>query len=290
MMRRAPLALALVFAVIGPAMGQDNGLDMPHTVVAGTGFTIRAAGNGNGVLYIAGPAQAIRRVVQLGQPIAIAAGDLNNAGHYLVAITGGAVAQTGQLDVEPEARPAALSFLAKPSRLAVGLHNSISGAVYIFDVFQNLITDPTSVSFQLSVPSAAPQLRSVQSREGAAWTELDSATRVGNAQFVARAGPVSSTRVIQEVPGDPCGLKISARQVGDDLNVETDALRDCSGNPVTDGTVVTFSESWNGRETTVDAPVKHGVAQAQMPAYPGARISAATGVVMGNEIRWEGQK
>jgi hypothetical protein len=52
---------------------------------------------------------------------------------------------------------------------------------------------------------------------------------------------------------------------------------------------VTFTESWNGGETTVDVPVKHDVAEVQVPAYNGARISVATGVVMGNEIRWEGQ-
>jgi hypothetical protein len=28
------------------------------------------------------------------------------------------------------------------------------------------------------------------------------------------------------------------------------------------------------------------VARTEMPAYNGARISVATGVVMGNEIRW----
>ena len=38
---------------------------------------------------------------------------------------------------------------------------------------------------------------------------------------------------------------------------------------------------------TVDVPVKRGVARTEMPAYPGATISVATGVVMGNEIRWK---
>jgi hypothetical protein len=50
--------------------------------------------------------------------------------------------------------------------------------------------------------------------------------------------------------------------------------------------VVTFTERYAGGETTVDVPLKRGIAQAQMPAYGGARISVATGVVLGNEIRW----
>jgi hypothetical protein len=119
---------------------------------------------------------------------------------------------------------------------------------------------------------------------------MNSATKEGNAKFVAQAGDVSSVRVIQQVPGDPCGLKMSAHKVGDKIDLQTDPLRDCNGNAVTDGTVVTFTESWNGSQTTVDVPVKHGIAEAQVPANIGARISVATGVVMGNEIRWEGHE
>jgi hypothetical protein len=118
---------------------------------------------------------------------------------------------------------------------------------------------------------------------------MNSATKAGSASFVAQAGRVSATRVIQQVPGDPCGLKLSAKRVGEQIELETDPLRDCNGNAVTDGTIVTFTESWNGGQTTVDVPLKHGIAQAQVPAYNGARISAATGIVMGNEIHWGNQ-
>jgi hypothetical protein len=64
-------------------------------------------------------------------------------------------------------------------------------------------------------------------------------------------------------------------------------VRDCSGNPVPDGTIVTFTEAYSGGEATVDVPLKRGVAKTEMPAYDGATISVAAGVVMGNEIRWE---
>ena len=97
---------------------------------------------------------------------------------------------------------------------------------------------------------------------------------------------IANTRIIQQVPGDPCGLRLKARPAGKDVALETDPLRDCSGNAVPDGTIVTFTESYGGRQTTVDVPLKHGIAQTELPAYDGARISAATGVVLGNEIRW----
>ena len=51
-----------------------------------------------------------------------------------------------------------------------------------------------------------------------------------------------------------------------------------------DGTIVTFTETYPGGEATVDDPLKHGVAQIQMPTHNGAKISVASGVVMGNEI------
>jgi hypothetical protein len=41
---------------------------------------------------------------------------------------------------------------------------------------------------------------------------------------------------------------------------------------------------YTGGEATVDVPLKRGVARTEMPAYNGATISVATGVVMGNEI------
>jgi hypothetical protein len=272
-----------------PALAQSGKLDVPKSVVAGSAFSIETEGGGQGVLYIVGPSQVLKRDVQLGQPVAIAAGDLDNAGHYLAVLNSGSSTETGEFDVVPANQPATLSFLAKPSRLPVGLQNGITGAVYVFDAFQNLITAPTPVSFQLSIPSEPVQSRTVESHQGAAWTEMNSGAKDGNARFVARAGDVSATRVIEQVPGDPCGLKMNAKKAGGQIDLETDPLRDCSGNAVTDGTIVTFTESWNGGQTTVDVPLKHGVAQAEVPAYNGARISVATGVVMGNEIRWTNQ-
>jgi len=281
-----PWLLGISTALL-PSLAAGQSLNLPASVEAGTAFSIPTTGSGPGVLYIVGLGEVLRRDVQLGQPVAFAEGDLDNAGHYVVVLApSGGATETGQLDVLPAKQPATLSFLAKPSRLPAGLQNGISGAAYVFDAFHNLMTEPTSVTFQLSVASGDVQTRTVQSRQGAAWTEMNSAPKSGNAKFVAEAGPVSATRVIEQVPGDPCGLKMSARKVGEKLELETDPLRDCGGNAVTDGTIVTFTEAWNGGQTTVDVPVKHGIAQAEMPAWNGARISVATGVVMGNEIHW----
>jgi len=39
----------------------------------------------------------------------------------------------------------------------------------------------------------------------------------------------------------------------------------------------------------VDVPLKRGVAEVEMPAHNGAMITVASGVVLGNQIRWTGK-
>jgi len=275
----------LLLAAMPVALAQSGSLRLPKTVEAGSAFSIESTGSGEAVLYIVGPGQVLKRKIRLGEATFFAPGDLHNAGHYLAVIVADSSTQNGAFDVTAH-EPAALSFLAKPSRVAVDLRDGISGVVYVFDTFQNLVLAPTQVSFQLSGAAGAEQTRTVLSRNGVAWTKMNSAAKEGSGQFAAQVGSVTAERVIQQVPGDPCGLRISARPSGQRLTVQTDPVRDCSGNLVPDGTVVTFTETYNGGESTVDAPLKQGVARADLPAYSGVTISVATGVVLGNEIHW----
>jgi len=280
------LLIGLMTAATQVATAQNSNIGLPNTVEAGKAFSIQSSGNGKAVLYIVGPDQVLRRDVELGGTTSIPAGTLYNAGHYVAILVGASSTDSGAFDVVPTNQPAALRFLAKPSRLPVGLHNGISGVVYVFDSYQNLITVPTPVFFELPNASGSVQTHSVTSRDGAAWLTLDSTQKEGATNFVARVGGISSARVIEQVPGEPCGLRMSARQTGQKLELQTDPVRDCSGNAVPDGTIVTFTETYNGSQSTADVPLKRGIAHIEMPAYDGARISVASGVVMGNEIRW----
>jgi hypothetical protein len=72
--------------------------------------------------------------------------------------------------------------------------------------------------------------------------------------------------------------------------VETDPVRDCSGNFVPDGTVVSFTKTDASGKTTVDAPIKRGVARVEMAVSGPARISVASGVVNGNELSLAGAR
>jgi hypothetical protein len=280
------LLSGLAAAAFPLATAQGANLNLPKSIEAGSAFSIQSAGSGKGTLYIVGPGDVLKRDIQLGETTSFDSGSLYNAGHYIVVISGGASTDSGSFDVVPASQPANLSFFAKPSRLPVGLQKGITGAVYTFDSYQNLITVATPVSFELSNPSGAIQRRAMTTRGGAAWTEMDSSPQEGAAKFVARAGTIASTRVVRQVPGDPCGIKMSARPSGKQIQLETAPIRDCSGNAVPDGTIVTFTENYGGAQSTVDVPIKRGIATVEMPAHNGARISVASGLMMGNEIRW----
>ena len=287
-MRARYTLLAALALPASLALAQD--LQIPHAVTAGQAFSVPTTGQGKAVFYIVGPTHALRRDVQLGEAISIAAGELCDAGHYVAVMVDGAATQTSEFDVKPSPEVGSLGFLAKPSRLPVNTHNGISGAIYVFDPYHNLITTPMTASLELAGAVGASQTRTVTTRNGLAWTTMDSAAKESAARFTARVGNISSTRVINQVPGDPCSISISARRNGSRLEVQTTPVRDCNGNAIPDGTIVTFVETYEGSQSTVDAPLKQGVASVTMPANKGATISVASGVVAGNEIRWNGDR
>lgn len=283
----ASLLGVAILSTLPLANAQDSRMSLPKTVGAGSAFSIQSTGSGKAVLYIVGPGQVLKRDVQLGEAAYFPSGSLYNAGHYLTILVAGSSTDHGWFDVVPASEPANLSFLAKPSRLSIGLHNGISGTLYIFDVYHNLITRPTPVSFKLSIPSGAVQQRTVTANQGEATTAMDSGTKEGFAKFEAQVDGLSSTRVVEQVPGNPCGLTMTARPAGNQIELRTSPVRDCSGNAVPDGTIVTFTENYNGTQSTADVPLKQGVAQVELPAHPGATITVASGVALGNEIHWQ---
>jgi hypothetical protein len=284
--RTNPLLGLILTVTVQLAAGQDTSLKFPKAVEAGSDFSVPTSGSGKAVLYVIGPAQVLRRNVQLGENIVFAAADIVNAGHYTAFLVGDA-SSTAQFDAISARQPASLSFIAKPSRLPAGVHDGISGVVYIFDAFRNLLLQPVPVSFELS---GVAQAHTAVTHDGVAWLKLDSAPRAGAVQLQARAGNIIARRVLEEVPGDPCTLRMSAHRSGTRIDLETEPVRDCNGNPVPDGTIVSFTEKYNGGEATADVPLKRGVARADMPDRDRAVVSVATGVVLGNQIQLGNEK
>jgi len=284
MTARLKAVLVSVLLAAALAAAQTSRVEFPRSIAAGDALSLSTTGNGKATLYIVGPGQALRRDLQLGDKVAFGVDEIHNAGHYIVVLAGPSFSETAELDVTAR-QPSALSFLAKPSRLPVDRPDGISGVVYVFDPFQNLVVQPTNVSFELSESAGPTRSRTVSTRDGLAWVRMDSAPKAGAAQFLARVGDLTEKRIVQQVPAEPCNLRMNAHRSGNRIELETDPLRDCRGNAVPDGTIVTFKETYQGTESTVDVPLKRGVAKTNMPVYEGGLISVATGVVMGNEIQ-----
>lgn len=283
---RSSIILAAAIAQASAALCQNSDLTVPKSIEAAAAFSIGCPEGCNGTLYIVGPGQAIKRDVQSAQAIWFPSGTLHNAGHYMVVLSSQTSNRVSSLDVLPAAKPSELTFIAKPSRLPVALRDGITGTAYVFDRYRNLITRPTEIDFTLAGPSVSPQSHIVRTQEGAAWTQMDSTSHEGKAIFTAKTADVSSVRVVGQVPGDPCSLRFSARASGDKVELLTDPVRDCSGNTVSDGTIVTFTQLYNGFKSSVDVPLKNDIGTVTLPAHRGAIISVASGVVLGNQIRW----
>lgn len=285
-MKPLPALLAIIVVTLsaGRSLAQALHLEAPKGIEAGSSLPIATSGRGLAELYVVGPGGAVRRTVHLGETVTLGQEELHNAGHYTAFLVAGSAQQSLDFEVTAAEHPARLAFLAKPSRLPVDRANAVSGVVYVFDAYENLILAPVQVSFEFG-----NEAKVAPTRNGIAWVSMNSASRAGIARFHAAAGSLTEERVVQQVPGDPCSLRMNVKASGPRILVETEPVRDCQGNAVPDGTIVSFTESHDGSQSTVDVPLKRGVARTEMPAIDGAVISVATGVVLGNEVHWSGR-
>ena len=262
-------------------------LHVPQNAVAGQPLSIGTSGSGT--LYLIGPGQVIKHDFKSGGNVEIKGEELRSAGRWIAAVSGSS--KESQVFWVKPGKPGKLNFLARPSRVPVARPNVISGVTFVFDQYQNLILDPTPVNFNLSVGGAG-STKSVTSHDGVAWINSASASKAGAAQFVASVGDTSVARVVQQVAADPCERSFRMHVAGHTAQntiVETDPIRDCSGNPVPDGTIVTFIQTDKSGKSTVDSRIKKGTARAELPASDNATITMAAGVVLGNELHVEGK-
>jgi hypothetical protein len=276
--------IVLTIAACWFADSRANGAELrvQGNAVAGQDLSIATSGSGDGTLLLIGPGEVIKQKIRLGENAEVKGEELKHAGRWIAIVRGGSP-QSQVFWVAP-GKPDNLSFLARPSRVPVNRPNAISGVAFTFDKFQNLVLQPTQVTFTLSVAGTSAS-HTATTKDGVAYVASSSAKKAGAAQFVAKVGDVTVDRVVQQVASDPCNLRMKV--VGrnkDEITVETDPIRDCTGNPVPDGTIVTFIETDSTGRSVVDARIKKGIARAELPASQNAHVTVASGVVLGNEL------
>jgi hypothetical protein len=269
------------------SVAQTGALRVPASVEAGGQATIPTEGSGKGTFYLLGPSESIKQDITLGKEIQLNPDQLRSSGRYVAVVCDNSC-QSGVFFVAP-AKTGILSLLVHPSRVPIGQPDAISAVVFPFDKFNNLVLEPVAVDFHMSLNNTEMMSRSMQTQHGVAWLRTASTGHAGAVQVVAQSGDVYARRVVQQVAAEACNLRLKLESSPKGIVAETETVRDCSGNPLPDGTIVTFKETGPKGMSTVDAPVKQGIARAQMDATGGAVISVASGVVMGNEVRVGGK-
>jgi hypothetical protein len=274
----------LIFAAICMAQicsGQD--IQVPTNAVAGEDTTISTSGSGSATFYLLGPGASLKTNVNLGEEVHLHSRDLRVAGAYQVVVCTGTCRSS--MFYVGVAKPASLAFLVHPSRVPVAQGDAVSGAALRFDQFHNLVLAPATINFQLSAGTTSLLSRAASTQDGVAWFRTTSGKAAGMLQVVASSGELSARRAVQQVASDPCNLRLRGERTKAGIVVQTEPVHDCAGNVVPDGTIVTFTATEANGKSTVDAPIKQGVARAQMDAPGAVVVSVASGVVMGNELR-----
>jgi len=269
------------------ALGVTNDLHTPARVEAGEAFSIPPEGSGQATFYLIGPDHVVKRTVELNSPIQVHAADVEAAGSY-TAMLCRTECSVSRFDVRAS-HPALLSFFLHPSRVPVSTPGSIDATAFVFDRYWNLVAEPSAVDFRITPANGAEATKQLVSHNGIAWMRMDSGAHEGPVRVTATLGGAEEPRVIQQVAAEACGLRIKALPKGNSVTLESDPVKDCSGNPLPDGTIVSFTKFDAGGKSTVDVPIKKGIARTELSLKGPARISVACGVVLGNELAVNGR-
>jgi hypothetical protein len=283
MLRRFQIFALIYFAAAWAGVCAAQDFRVPGSAIAGEETTISTTGSGKATFYLVGPGASRKSDIALGEDIHLTSQDLQSAGRY-VAILCSDTCHSSVFYVSA-GKPASLSFIVHPSRVPVALNDAVSGVAFPFDQYRNLVLTPVSVNFQLTAKDTSLFSRSVRTQNGIAWFRTTSGKSAGPVRILASLDDLTAQRALQQVASDPCNLRITGQRTKTGIIVQTEPVHDCAGNVLPDGTIVTFTASGRDGKDTVDAPIKQGIARAQMDSAGATTISAASGVVMGNEIR-----
>ena len=280
------MAISVMLCLL-PDLARAAELRPPAVVEAGHAFSVPLQGSGQATFYLVGPDHVVKRTVKLGSDLQIQSSDVRAAGRYQAILCDSAC--TSSMFEVKAAQPAHLSFFLHPSRVPVHTPNSIDATAFVFDQYFNLDLAPDAVDFRITPASGASFSRRVSTRRGVAWMRTDSTPHEGRVQVTAVSGSVEEARVVQQVAAEACSLRVKAVANGNMVTIETDPVRDCSGNSLPDGTVVSFTTIDREGKSTVDTPIKKGIARTQLSVHGRAQISVACGVVEGNEVAINGK-
>jgi hypothetical protein len=196
----------------------------------------------------------------------------------LIASAGGALGRSS-LTIEPDAPVDPIVPLVGPRSITSdGEHWTMAVSVP-FDRFGNPVADGTAVNMRALHPGDQLEIQDTQTRNLVAWSRIYSRTRAGRTTVsMTAAGKHGPDANFMEVPSwpvpfsltaSPANLPADGRQL---VTIRSDVIRDQYGNPMLDGTLVTFVvDTPQGQPRFIPAYTIDGVAKAQLqaPSEPG---------------------
>jgi hypothetical protein len=192
----------------------------------------------------------------------------------------------GQVEIRPNPPADPVQPIVGPRSVAAdGDHETMALAVP-FDDYGNPVADGTPLTLRILHPGDQLEQQTLTVTHLLAWGWVNSRTRAGRAVVSAAVGDAHGPdTTFEEVPTWPASFGLSAsplnlpadgRQL---LTLRTDLIRDRFGNPMIDGTLVTFVVEVAGSEPRfVPAYTVDGAAEAQLqaPTEPGTVTVRAT--------------
>jgi hypothetical protein len=175
--------------------------------------------------------------------------------------------------------PHTVTLQAHPTSPVVG--NSSVLTTTVLDQYNNLVSDGTLVTFTSSIGNVSP---STSAATNGVVTSSISSTQAGVAYITATSGLAQGTITVTFIPDVPATLILQANpisQVVGNNSVLTTIVRDQYSNPVTDGTLVTFTTDF-GHVASPQATT-NGVATTSISTtlVGAAHITATSGLAQG---------
>jgi uncharacterized repeat protein (TIGR01451 family) len=172
--------------------------------------------------------------------------------------------------------PALIQVTSTPTQIPVG--GSVSSIeALVTDLWGNLVADGTVVNFTTDLGTLNPS--TTTTADGLASTTLTSGPAAGMATVMAAAGNAQGTVQVTFRPGPPNSLQLSTNPVqipvGGSTSTLTAVVRDQFGNPVADGTAVSFSTT-KGSIAPTQVTTAGGIAQTTLTSGTQVGVAVVT--------------
>lgn len=192
----------------------------------------------------------------------------------------------GQVEIRPNPPADPVQPIVGPRSVAADGEHETMALVVPFDDYGNPVAEGTPLTLRILHPGDVLEQQTLTVTNLLAWGWVRSRTRAGRAVVSASVGDAHGPdATYDEVPtwpapfglsASPLNLPADGRQL---LTLRTDLIRDRFGNPMIDGTLVTFVVEVAGSEPRfVPAYTVDGAAEAQLqaPTEPGTVTVRAT--------------